>query len=287
MSHTARKLYECSVLPAGWKREEICRKSGLSSGKIDVVYVSPSGTRCRTKAELARALGRSVDLTYFDFRSGRLSTALRRRQQSDEARQNRSHVVDYSRGLRVERVTVGDSSSFVAPIRQTASIFKQPVTVVRNFADGIVKNEVPRTGTAAPIVGSHLQKPRQLFWEKRLQGMRACDTNHTQLLQLSLPRALRRVGPHTDDTVAVRSLTSALHHACAVAPVHASQAAIAPITGQSAGKHVLDKNPAVFVDPAQPLVVGAAVSSEEVRRQEERVTSARKRLETAVSALCV
>ena len=33
-----RKRYECSFLPHGWKREELCRKSGISAGKIDVLY---------------------------------------------------------------------------------------------------------------------------------------------------------------------------------------------------------------------------------------------------------
>lgn len=29
---------DCPALPKGWKREEIIRKNGLSSGKIDVFY---------------------------------------------------------------------------------------------------------------------------------------------------------------------------------------------------------------------------------------------------------
>ena len=36
---------------------------------------SPSGKKYRTKPELARALGPAVDLTYFDFQTGRMSSA--------------------------------------------------------------------------------------------------------------------------------------------------------------------------------------------------------------------
>lgn len=46
------------------------------------------------------------------------------------------------------------------PIRQTASIFKQPVTVHRN-QDSKVKNELKH--------GTTQEKPKQLFWEKRLE----------------------------------------------------------------------------------------------------------------------
>ena len=32
--------HDCPGFPAGWKREEVMRKSGLSSGKIDVYYIT-------------------------------------------------------------------------------------------------------------------------------------------------------------------------------------------------------------------------------------------------------
>ena len=52
-------------------------------------------------------------------------------------------------------------TSLVPPIRQTASIFKQPVTVHRNQeTDGNVKKDL-KHGTQ--------DKPKQLFWEKRLE----------------------------------------------------------------------------------------------------------------------
>jgi methyl-CpG-binding domain protein 2 len=55
--------------------------------------------------------------------------------------------------------TVRSDASLVPPIRQTASIFKQPVTLIKN-QEGKVKSD-PKQGTQ--------EKPKQLFWEKRLE----------------------------------------------------------------------------------------------------------------------
>lgn len=49
--------------------------------------------------------------------------------------------------------------SLVPPIRQTASIFKQPVTVYKT-QESKVKTDLKH--------GSQ-EKPKQLFWEKRLE----------------------------------------------------------------------------------------------------------------------
>uniref|UniRef100_A0A8D8G4H8 Methyl-CpG-binding domain protein 2 n=1 Tax=Culex pipiens TaxID=7175 RepID=A0A8D8G4H8_CULPI len=64
-------------------------------------------------------------------------------------------VYYYSRGMRAD-------TSLIPPIRQTASIFKQPVTVVRSQdGEGKVKRDLQH-GTQV--------KPKQLFWEKRLEN---------------------------------------------------------------------------------------------------------------------
>ena len=33
-----KRRYDCSALPKGWKREELLRKTGLTSGRVDVFY---------------------------------------------------------------------------------------------------------------------------------------------------------------------------------------------------------------------------------------------------------
>ncbi|XP_078128294.1 methyl-CpG-binding domain protein 2 isoform X3 [Sander vitreus] len=85
-----KKRTDCPALPPGWKKEEVIRKSGLSAGKSDVYYYSPptlwkcnpkkdkkinndpSGKKFRSKPQLSRYLGNSVDLGCFDFRTGKM-----------------------------------------------------------------------------------------------------------------------------------------------------------------------------------------------------------------------
>nr|6CC8_A Chain A, Methyl-CpG-binding domain protein 3 [Homo sapiens]6CC8_B Chain B, Methyl-CpG-binding domain protein 3 [Homo sapiens]6CCG_A Chain A, Methyl-CpG-binding domain protein 3 [Homo sapiens]6CCG_B Chain B, Methyl-CpG-binding domain protein 3 [Homo sapiens]6CEU_A Chain A, Methyl-CpG-binding domain protein 3 [Homo sapiens]6CEU_B Chain B, Methyl-CpG-binding domain protein 3 [Homo sapiens]6CEV_A Chain A, Methyl-CpG-binding domain protein 3 [Homo sapiens]6CEV_B Chain B, Methyl-CpG-binding dom len=67
-----RKRWECPALPQGWEREEVPRRSGLSAGHRDVFYYSPSGKKFRSKPQLARYLGGSMDLSTFDFRTGKM-----------------------------------------------------------------------------------------------------------------------------------------------------------------------------------------------------------------------
>lgn len=54
---------------------------------------------------------------------------------------------------------VRSDAALVPPIRQTASIFKQPVTVYKT-QESKVKTDL-KHGTQ--------EKPKQLFWEKRLE----------------------------------------------------------------------------------------------------------------------
>ncbi|XP_023667399.1 methyl-CpG-binding domain protein 2 isoform X2 [Paramormyrops kingsleyae] len=67
-----RKRMDCPALPPGWKKEEVIRKSGLSAGKSDVYYYSPTGKKFRSKPQLSRYLGNAVDLGCFDFRTGKM-----------------------------------------------------------------------------------------------------------------------------------------------------------------------------------------------------------------------
>jgi len=60
----------------------------------------------------------------------------------------------FSRGVRAD-------ASLMPPIRQTASIFKQPVTIKRTQLEGKVKTDFKH---------GNQDKPKQLFWEKRLEG---------------------------------------------------------------------------------------------------------------------
>ena len=62
---------ECHALPPGWVREVVFRSaesvSVLNYGRrSDVYYRSPSGKRVRSKPDLVKLLGDTVDLTMFE-----------------------------------------------------------------------------------------------------------------------------------------------------------------------------------------------------------------------------
>lgn len=200
MSITIEKTkYECSSLPKRWQKEDMLRKTGISVGKMDVMY--------------------------------------------------------YSRGVR-------NDASLVPPIRQTASIFKQPVTVYKT-QESKVKSDYKN---------GNQEKPKQLIWEKRLEGLRACDLDGTEFEAMELPKGLKPVGPNVSEETIIQSVATALH-------VNTQ-----PVTGQTGAKASLEKNPGVFLDPKQPLVQAVNISEEDIKRQEDRVAAARRKLQEALKS---
>lgn len=164
-------------------------------------------------------------------------------------------VMYYSRGVR-------NDASLVPPIRQTASIFKQPVTVYKT-QESKVKADF-KHGTQ--------EKPKQLFWEKRLEGMRSCDTDGVEFEGMELPKGLKPVGPNVNEETIIQSVATALH------------VSTTPVTGQTGSKTSLEKNPGVFLDPKQPLVQSVNIQDDDIKRQEERVAAVRRKLQEAVKA---
>lgn len=64
--------------------------------------------------------------------------------------------------------------ALMPPIRQTASIFKQPVTVYKT-QESIMKGDLKH--------GAMQEKPKQLFWEKRLEvGILCCNCLHWKVI---------------------------------------------------------------------------------------------------------
>ncbi|OXU20801.1 hypothetical protein TSAR_013789 [Trichomalopsis sarcophagae] len=182
-------------------------------------------------------------------------------------------VFYYSRGVR-------NDASLVPPIRQTASIFKQPVTIYKT-QEGKVKDikhgnqEKPKQEGADKTDSKYgsRDKPKQLFWEKRLEGLRACDPDGYEFDGMDLPKSLRPVGPYITEETLLQSVATALH------------VSTQPVTGQTGSKSSLEKNPGVFLNPEQPLVQAVSITDEDIKRQEERVASARKKLQEALRSM--
>ncbi|KAH8294708.1 hypothetical protein KR018_001870, partial [Drosophila ironensis] len=169
---------------------------------------------------------------------------------------NPRQQLELSRALRTD-------VSLVPPIRQTASIFKQPVTAISNHSQehGVVKHDAKH--------GSQ-EKPKQLFWEKRLERLRACHDNGEELDDISLPKTIRTVGPNVNEQTVLQSVATALH--MLNAGVH----------GQSSTKADLTKNAMAFMNPEQPLMHAVIISEDDIRKQEDRVGVARRKLQDAL-----
>lgn len=222
------------------------RKSGLSAGKSDIYYYSPSGKKFRSKPQLVRFLGSSVDLSCFDFRTGKTLPGKLNKNKSRARHepQNKSGKPDLNTAL---------------PIRQTASIFKQPVTKVTGHPGNKVKSDQQRA----------TEQPRQLFWEKRLKGLRSSDVTEESLRSMELPQQLHCIGPDPSQDCLLWSITSALHISSA------------PISGQSSSA---EKNPGVWINSSQPPCRGFSITDQHIREQEQVVSRVRRSLEEALTA---
>nr|XP_040053666.1 methyl-CpG-binding domain protein 2 isoform X1 [Gasterosteus aculeatus aculeatus]XP_040053667.1 methyl-CpG-binding domain protein 2 isoform X1 [Gasterosteus aculeatus aculeatus] len=262
-----KKRSDCPALPPGWRKEKVIRKSGLSAGKSDVYYYSPptlwkrnpkkekkisndpSGKKFRSKPQLSRYLGNEVDLGCFDFRTGKM---LPGKMQKNKQRL-RHDLLGLAKGGKPDLNTA-------LPIRQTASIFKQPVTKVTSHPSNKVKADLQRAS----------EQPRQLFWERRLKGLQSSDVSEEVLRTMSLPKGLQGVGPDSSDDTLLSAIASALHMSSA------------PITGQTTV--AAEKNPAIWLNTSQPLCKSFTVTDEQIREQELKVHQARRSLEDALMA---
>uniref|UniRef100_A0A5F8AQU9 Methyl-CpG binding domain protein 3 n=1 Tax=Macaca mulatta TaxID=9544 RepID=A0A5F8AQU9_MACMU len=146
------------------------------------------------------------------------------------------------------------------PVRQTASIFKQPVTKITNHPSNKVKSDPQKA----------VDQPRQLFWEKKLSGLNAFDIAEELVKTMDLPKGLQGVGPGCTDETLLSAIASALH------------TSTMPITGQLSA--AVEKNPGVWLNTTQPLCKAFMVTDEDIRKQEELVQQVRKRLEEALMA---
>lgn len=146
------------------------------------------------------------------------------------------------------------------PVRQTASIFKQPVTKVTKHPKNTVKTDLRKTR----------DPPKQLFWERKLSGLSAFNIAEELIKTMDLPKGLQGVGPACSDETLLSAIASALHSSGT------------PITGQLTA--AVEKNPGVWLNTTQPLCKAFVVTDEDIRKQENQVQSVRRRLEEALMA---
>lgn len=255
---------------------------GLSNGKYKVHYINELGQRFKNKCQLARFMGGEVDLTPFDWRSGKINPHLKRKV---ERMIKIKECPDVNKRLR-------NDHTIKPPLRQTVSNFKLAVTVYRaqpkesppvqaptnsvmtrqiqNQIKQANNHESQRAALAAAEARANNFKPRQIFWEKRLQSLQATINDGGEIEKFSLPRNIKPMIPEhiTDDSV-VRAIVTSLF----------DKSNTATVTGQQAPKQDINKNPAIFIDPYQPPTQIISVNDNDLKRQEERVLRYRRELE--------
>lgn len=275
---------ETPALPRGWRREEFSRPKGLSNGKYQVHYINESGQRFKNKCMLARFMGGDVDLTPFDWRTGKIDPYLKRKV---ERMIKLRECPDVNRRLR-------NDHTIKPPLRQTVSNFKLPVTIyraqpkesppvvapansvmtrqVQNQIKQANNHEQQRAALAAAEARTNNSKPKQIFWEKRLQGQHA-SINDENYEKFNLPRNIRSMLPeHISDDSVLRAIVASLY----------DRNTAITVTGQLTPRQEINKNPAVFMDPHQPPTNFITVDDNDLKRQEDRVNHYRRELERIV-----
>ncbi|NWS16832.1 MBD2 protein, partial [Pachyramphus minor] len=134
------------------------------------------------------------------------------------------------------------------PIRQTASIFKQPVTKVTNHPTNKVRSDPQRL----------TEQPRQVHIPH--PGIPAGNVGMSQewVTPMKIPGGLMLefpvfpgVGPGNTGSTLLSAVASALHTSSA------------PITGQLSA--AVEKNPAVWLNTSQPLCKAFIVTDDDIR----------------------
>ncbi|KAM3655232.1 LOW QUALITY PROTEIN: netrin receptor DCC-like [Ammospiza maritima maritima] len=218
-------------------------------------FSSPSGKKFRSKPQLARYLGNAVDLSSFDFRTGKMMPSkLQKNKQK-----LRNDALNPNKGKPDLNTTL--------PIRQTASIFKQPVTKVTNHPGNKVRSDPQRMSDQPKQ--AHLEaKKFDFLGEKKADFFGEKSEFRSEKKGIFWPNDVgffRGVGPGASTESLLSAVASALHTSSA------------PITGQNSA--AVEKNPGIWLNTAQPLCRAFVVTHEDIRKQEERVQAVRKKLE--------
>ena len=121
--------FDCPTLPSGWIREvvpRIAEGQKPCNNKKRVYYRSPSGKRVRSKPELTRYLGNTLDLSTFEWGTGNLNPnqvqppkRKKPKVETDDGSE-RSSLVDIS-------ISVGDNSG--TPVRHLGTCLSTPLPV--------------------------------------------------------------------------------------------------------------------------------------------------------------
>lgn len=146
------------------------------------------------------------------------------------------------------------------PLRMSSYIFKKPVTRITSHPGNEVRCH-PWEET--------LDKPQQVCWQKRLQGLQARSSSGEPLSTLDLAKALQKLAPRCTGEYLPGVLAGGLNSSSTPTPAVSSDLA----------KEV----PGAGLGIPQLLCKQFLVTEEDIKKQERKVKTARERLATALA----
>lgn len=245
-------------LPDGWVKEVVVRKSGASAGKSDVYYYSPEGKKCRSKPQMMQYLPEDFDLENFDFRAGENSDRLLRK------RKRRKDNFNFGKDFHL-------SGNISKPARQTKKSRESlPISIIHNIRGksgrrGISRIEMESKRRRAESQ-SQRYKPKQLFWQNRLQNLKPSNEKTERLISASqLETYMKNLLPGSNN----QGLLNSLWHSLFISN---------KVTGQHASLNALRKHPTALVNADQPFTAPFTITEDVIRDQEKKVEAARRKL---------
>uniref|UniRef100_A0A915CWB5 Uncharacterized protein n=1 Tax=Ditylenchus dipsaci TaxID=166011 RepID=A0A915CWB5_9BILA len=161
-----------------------------------------------------------------------------------------------SEAAQLAAVKTGFDGLAEAPWRKTPSIFKQPVTLVHTTSRETQKTPDLKSRLAnLPKARDRIEKPRQIFWAKSLERLRA-------MVPMTVSDRIRNLDEagHIEQRLALASklepTVSALNEEAVTATLCSALQLCngTAIVGQQATKKQIDTNPLTAINFSQPLV---------------------------------
>ncbi|VCX10345.1 unnamed protein product [Gulo gulo] len=140
--------------------------------------------------------------------------------------------------------------SISIPLRMSSYIFKRPVTRITSY---------PGNEVRCHHWEETLDKPQQVCWQKRLQGLQACSSAGELLSTLDLAKALQKLAPRC----------SGLNPS--------------PMPTPAGSSDLVKVIPGAGLGIPQLLCKQFLVTEEDIRKQESKVKTARERLAMALA----
>lgn len=231
---------------------ETCCPFKLSLVILDIFFPnSPDGKKIRSKPQLEKHLP-DLDLGNFDFRTGTYC----RRSKRKQGEKDQSFGRDLNGGI------------IPAPVRQSSkSLSKQTVTYYPSMALAAPKEKKRKLDAANTKTDK--EKPKQLFWEKRLQGIPVSSLDENLIKCFRLPSQIKSVGPGINQKSLIHSLVTNLYNS-------------ASVKGQDRSAIALEKHPEVWLNAEQPVCTPFVITEADIKKQEEKVSTLRRQLSEAL-----